>query len=274
MTETSNAALQLEEIEALRAIYGKQWEYDGNKTLTFIADIEDSKSIVLTVRLGDNYPLTEPPYFEISSPYLGKTEKEEITGKLQDEYMNNLGAPVLYQWSEILRHYANDLRKATLKPHSSSSVEIPKGRSVTDLCVEESYTARCEPPVIHTGEPLTDRKSTFQASVCPVKSRAEVQRALETLKSDKKVSRATHNMYAYRITLDGKRFIQDCDDDGEHHAGSRLLHLLEITDARNVLVVVSRWYGGVQLGADRFKHINNVARTLLESCGYIKYRNK
>jgi len=41
-------------------------------------------------------------------------------------------------------------------------------------------------------------------------------------------------------------------------------------DARNVIVVVTRWYGGVHLGPDRFKHINNCTRDLLEAHGYIK----
>ena len=80
--------------------------------------------------------------------------------------------------------------------------------------------------------------------------------------------------------------MQDCDDDGESHAGSRMLHLLEIVAAEDALVVVSRyelnstlrclprqtcfsnfknatfcrWYGGTLLGPDRFKHINNAAR--------------
>lgn len=31
-------------------------------------------------------------------------------------------------------------------------------------------------------------------------------------------------------------------------------------DVWNVIVVVSRWYGGIQLGPDRFKHINSAAR--------------
>lgn len=63
--------------------------------------------------------------------------------------------------------------------------------------------------------------------------------------------------------------MQDCDDDGEDAAGRRLLHLLQMVDARNVLVVVSRWFGGVLLGPARFTHINNAARTLLQECGYI-----
>ena len=31
----------------------------------------------------------------------------------------------------------------------------------------------------------------------------------------------------------------------------------------NVLVVVSRWFGGVFLGNDRFKHINDSAKNLV-----------
>ena len=46
--------------------------------------------------------------------------------------------------------------------------------------------------------------------------------------------------------------------------------LLQIIDASNVIVVVSRWYGGILLGPDRFKHINNAARQICDQCGYIK----
>lgn len=65
---------------------------------------------------------------------------------------------------------------------------------------------------------------------------------------------------------------QDCDDDGENAAGGRLLHLLELLDVKNVVVVVSRWYGGIQLGPKRFKIINNVARRALEENGFINPR--
>lgn len=47
------------------------------------------------------------------------------------------------------------------------------------------------------------------------------------------------------------------------------MHLLQIVQARNVVVVVSRWYGGILLGPARFTHINNAARHLLEQCGCI-----
>lgn len=63
--------------------------------------------------------------------------------------------------------------------------------------------------------------------------------------------------------------ISDCDDDGETAAGGRLAHLLEILEMENVLVVVSRWYGGTLLGPDRFKLINQAARDALEKAGFL-----
>lgn len=44
----------------------------------------------------------------------------------------------------------------------------------------------------------------------------------------------------------------------------------QVADARNVVVVVSRWFGGVLLGPSRFTLINNTARVALESLGYIR----
>lgn len=45
--------------------------------------------------------------------------------------------------------------------------------------------------------------------------------------------------------------MQDNDDDGEAAAGGRIAHLMQLMEVVNVLVVVSRWYGGVKLGPDR-----------------------
>jgi putative IMPACT (imprinted ancient) family translation regulator len=35
-------------------------------------------------------------------------------------------------------------------------------------------------------------------------------------------------------------------------------------NSANVIVVVTRWFGGILLGADRFKHIQNVARAIID----------
>lgn len=61
----------------------------------------------------------------------------------------------------------------------------------------------------------------------------------------------------------------DNDDNGETAAGGRLAHLLRILGVDDVLVVVTRYFGGIHLGPDRFKHINQAARNALEKGGFL-----
>ena len=49
------------------------------------------------------------------------------------------------------------------------------------------------------------------------------------LMENRKIATATHNIRAFRLFCTEKQaVIQDCDDDGETHAGGRLLHLLQV----------------------------------------------
>lgn len=122
---------------------------------------------------------------------------------------------------------------------------------------------------------VTEKKSVFLARASIVTSPNQVHSFISHLiATDKRASKATHNISAYRIrssSSPGSELVfQDCDDDGETAAGGRLLHLLQIMDVWGVLVVVSRWYGGVQLGPDRFKIINQVARDAVVAGGWVK----
>ena len=73
-------------------------------------------------------------------------------------------------------------------------------------------------------------------------------------------------MWAYRVksppsdSSDREVVYTDCSDDGESGAGAKLAGLLQAMGAWGVLVVVSRWYGGVKLGAERWRIIGSVAR--------------
>ncbi|KAL8711738.1 MAG: hypothetical protein Q9220_003909 [cf. Caloplaca sp. 1 TL-2023] len=112
--------------------------------------------------------------------------------------------------------------------------------------------------------PVTEKKSIFLARACAVQTTIEGRNAVSHLLfSDRRTSKATHNISAYRIRAHTKGadiVYQDCDDDGEDAAGGRLLKLLQMMDVWNVVVVVSRWYGGIKLGPARFGIINAVAR--------------
>lgn len=142
----------------------------------------------------------------------------------------------------------------------------------------EEFDPQYEPEITH-GESVVDRKSVFQGHCAVVQRVVHVDQLLSKLKENKKIENAFHNMWAYRIDKSdptarraGKSasIIQDCDDDGEQAAGGRLLTLLQILNVVNVMVVVTRWYGGIQLGPARFKHINNAARDSLVKGGFVQ----
>lgn len=135
---------------------------------------------------------------------------------------------------------------------------------------------------IYRGPPYHPPKSgpseRMVAHVAAVSSRDHVDWVwAELLLNDansSKVAKAAHNMVAYRY-YDSERdcWVADNDDDGEKGAGSKLAALLEMSDARNVMVVVSRWFGGTLLGPSRFKYIAQVARDALEASGHLDNSN-
>lgn len=147
---------------------------------------------------------------------------------------NSPGEVVLFQWVEFLREYLVEKFNADAKTSDAVGDTVIAEDKSCDK--QESPLNSPRPlhnaefcPVIHHGEPLTDRKSTFQAHVAEVMTVDQVSVVLCELKSNRKIATATHNIVAYRIHDTARQvLIQDCDDDGESAAGSRLLHLLQV----------------------------------------------
>ncbi|KAL2018024.1 hypothetical protein VTK56DRAFT_1340 [Thermocarpiscus australiensis] len=126
------------------------------------------------------------------------------------------------------------------------------------------------PPPWTLSDPITELKSTFLARCAPVTSPAEAASFLQhLLASDKRVRAATHNVTAWRIRGPNGTSFQDCDDDGETAAGGRLLHLMQLMDLWDTMVVVTRWYGGHKLGPRRFALINQAARDAFVKAGLV-----
>lgn len=119
-----------------------------------------------------------------------------------------------------------------------------------------------EPPAWVLSDVITEKKSVFLGRSTAVSSVDEAQCCIShLLATDKRAAKATHNISAWRIRgNEGDATFQDFDDDGETAAGGRLLKLLQMMDVWNVVVVVSRWYGGIHLGPARFAIINEAAR--------------
>ena len=120
-------------------------------------------------------------------------------------------------------------------------------------------------PPLYRGPLVVERKSTFQAHVARVAAKWEVDAALAECLRDGRVARATHNCFAYRLRLPGGGLSADNADDGEAGMGGRLAQLLEDMGAEGVLLVVSRWFGGVLLGPSRFGVFANVGREAIEA---------
>ncbi|PWY74785.1 aromatic amino acid aminotransferase [Aspergillus eucalypticola CBS 122712] len=144
------------------------------------------------------------------------------------------------------------------------------------------------PPAWVLSDVITEKKSVFVGRAAYVTSLDQAKAFLDhLLATEKKVASATHNISAWRIrevksstsTAGGsgnkngeatEMIVQDCDDDGETAAGGRLLHLMQLMDVWDVVVVVTRWYGGVLLGPDRFRIINAAGRDALVKGGFVK----
>lgn len=134
------------------------------------------------------------------------------------------------------------------------------------------------PPDWILSDVMTEKKSVFLGRVARVKSLAQAQAFLDHLTAtDRKVAAATHNISAWRIRQRkgdaadaGETVVQDYDDDGETAAGGRLLHVMQLMDVWDVVVVVTRWFGGIHLGPARFRLINDAGRDALVKGGFTK----
>lgn len=102
--------------------------------------------------------------------------------------------------------------------------------------------------VRHEGQKeIVIRKSRFIGHIRPVETEEEANAFIDEIK--KKHRDATHNCSAYLL---GERDeIQKQSDDGEPSgtAGKPILEVLKNRELKNVAVVVTRYFGGIMLGA-------------------------
>ena len=93
---------------------------------------------------------------------------------------------------------------------------------------------------------ITEKKSRFIATLCPIQSQEEAEQFIAACK--KKYWDARHNCSAFIIGRNQE--ITRCSDDGEPSgtAGRPMLDVLLREGIRDVVVVVTRYFGGTLLG--------------------------
>ena len=94
---------------------------------------------------------------------------------------------------------------------------------------------------------IVQKKSKFIASLIPVEGRQNLEEELQNIR--RTYHDARHNCFAYRI-LEEEKVVERASDDGEPSgtAGAPMLELLRGNNLVNILVVVTRYFGGILLG--------------------------
>lgn len=285
-------------MEALQSIYGndctvsQEEHYCQAKVFPSDNDSKFDLALYLTAYFPELYPSSSPPIVELEAPWLQESTRQRINIELGKLFEENIGNVVVFQWIEWLkdlvwlwdeaRYWMEEKRKldgsirnieketesdVIAKPNQDLKPEVSECMHISGS--NSPQTGSCESSLMESNDKSLEELDMILGIVhgAPFTEK----RMMEALLQNRKIAAATHNIMAYRIIIPEKgTILQDYDDDGETAAGSRLLHLLQIVDAINVVVVVSRWFGGILLGPDRFKHINNAARSLLLNCNYIK----
>lgn len=275
-----------DEINAIDAIYEGSVEKVTSSIFNF--SIPGHEDLILQLSFPEEYPEKAPTVIQVA---VKEGRKYTDTSYIERNVVETLKR--VFNPGEVCIFELFTELEAFLDTIKREPVEIP----IEKLTLEPTKVAKQEKPVkpepirhVATedwiqSEPLLDRQSTFVAFVREVESVEQAKQFLDLLTADRKIARASHNISSWRIRReDGVQF-QDFDDDGETAAGSRLLHLLtvcnflkcllylltiQMMDTWNVIVVVSRWFGGIHIGPDRFKHINTVAREVVIKGGFSK----
>ena len=94
---------------------------------------------------------------------------------------------------------------------------------------------------------IVEKKSKFIANLFYIKNIEEAEKIIKETR--KKYFDARHNCIAYRVIEDGQ-IIERFSDDGEPSgtAGAPMLNILQKNGYVNVLIVVTRYFGGILLG--------------------------
>lgn len=91
------------------------------------------------------------------------------------------------------------------------------------------------------------KKSKFITNIFYISTNKEAEEKIKEIK--KKYFDARHNCFSYRV-VENDNIIEKASDDGEPSgtAGGPMLNILQKNNLANILIVVTRYFGGILLG--------------------------
>ncbi|THH27644.1 hypothetical protein EUX98_g6549 [Antrodiella citrinella] len=264
-----------------------------------LPDPYEDVNFSLLVSVPPSYPAISAPQLQLLSRYIGPFGVDSaLFGSVLRTFISSEGVEwvtdsvcvfdgleaVKERCAEWFGHKKSEklagelLREDERVPPPGLDGALEVGKDKKKIVELEEHIEISSPPLaigipegveIFEAEAITDRKSSFVGRACKISDPSQVPMILSHIMSDRRVARAAHPIInAWRCQV-GNILHQDNDDDGETAAGGRLAHLLQILEVNNVLVIVTRYWGGIHLGPDRFKHINQSARNALEIGGFL-----
>ena len=94
---------------------------------------------------------------------------------------------------------------------------------------------------------IVEKKSRFIANIYNVESKEEAEEKMKQIK--KKYYDAKHHCFAFSI-IEENGITQKSSDDGEPSgtAGAPILNIIKSNNLQNVVIIVTRYFGGILLG--------------------------
>ena len=112
---------------------------------------------------------------------------------------------------------------------------------------------------------LVDRGSRYTVVVWKIWWRDDIKPFIKQLIKDSYFRKATHNSYSYRYKDTNGLIVEWKNDDGEQGAGMCILRELKRIEFLWGIVIVTRYFWGVQLHADRFKNVIEATKQVMEA---------
>ncbi|ETS03000.1 UPF0029-domain-containing protein [Trichoderma reesei RUT C-30] len=269
-----------DEVEALNSIYGEgclslSEDQDDSASTTYILQLPGEEASSLRLQFPHSYPAEPPTVVGTQHSSGGKRGAGARDLGVFREALGTVFQPGSVCLFDAVEEFSRRIEEEREREELLRQEQQQHDDDNEEPGGEQIDFASMEPPPWTVSDVVVENKSTFVAHVARVSSPAQAKLFLQHLLwSDRRIRAATHNISAWRIRGPGATSYSDCDDDGEDAAGGRLLHLLQLMEVWDGMVVVSRWYGGVKLGPRRFALINGVARDGLVKAGFGDGRDK
>lgn len=131
--------------------------------------------------------------------------------------------------------------------------------------MQQEYTTIYSP----AEDEFVERKSRFIGHIAPVQTEEEAQAFIAQIRQQHRD--ATHNTYAYILRSGIKRYSDDGEPQGT--AGIPVLDVLQKSGVTDVVVVATRYFGGILLGGGGLvRAYSHTASIALQAAGIVTMR--